>query len=76
MIKDFANRSLNMSEESPGMKDEGAANDEDEATDDVIERHQMRRTWESRLFLIVLFIHACELPKMHRSKIIIIINHC
>ena len=50
MIKDFANRSLNMSEESPGMKDGGAANDEDEATDDVIERHQMRRTWESRLF--------------------------
>ena len=49
LIKDFATRSLNISEESPGMVGRGAANnDDDDDGDNVLDLYQMRRTWESR----------------------------
>ncbi|WAR07198.1 R213A-like protein, partial [Mya arenaria] len=44
MSRDFSTRSLNMSEESPGMIHQGAMETEDE---DQLELYQMRRTWES-----------------------------
>ncbi|WAR07208.1 R213A-like protein [Mya arenaria] len=44
MSRDFSTRSLNMSEESPGMIPQGAMEAEDE---DQLELYQMRRTWES-----------------------------
>lgn len=46
--QDFATRSLDMSEESPIMIAEQAHDEEDD--DEVLQRFQMRRTWESRYF--------------------------
>lgn len=44
--QDFATRSLKMSEESPVMT--AQQDDEEEDDDQVLQRFQMRRTWESR----------------------------
>ncbi|WAR07205.1 R213A-like protein [Mya arenaria] len=44
MSRDFSTRSLNMSEETPGMNIQDAMDTEDE---DQLELYQMRRTWES-----------------------------
>ncbi|XP_052808603.1 E3 ubiquitin-protein ligase rnf213-alpha-like isoform X2 [Mya arenaria] len=44
MSRDFSTRSLNMSEETPGMNIQDAMDTEDE---DQLQLYQMRRTWES-----------------------------
>ncbi|WAR07210.1 RN213-like protein, partial [Mya arenaria] len=44
MSRDFSTRSLNISEETPGMNIQDAMDTEDE---DQLELYQMRRTWES-----------------------------